>query len=203
MFEDPVERGQALCVPLFYGLMEGIVLSIYCIIGWKIGWTKAPKSEKICVVIATTYEVEDDENDNELVGRHRDEERQQECDSPGIDTERGVAPDAWPDVTRPEHKAWSLFRKRKHTMGEESEIAAASSPGRASLSQSINDGLVDSIAQMDAITDLVQFPQKVEYARCRVNSEEGIAITAASNAPTSSIANSSPTVPPRPVSLMK
>eukprot|EP01083_Nonionella_stella_P018305 51029_1 len=26
MFSDPVERGQALCVPLFYGLMEAVLL---------------------------------------------------------------------------------------------------------------------------------------------------------------------------------
>lgn len=88
MFDDPVERGQALCVPLFYGLMEAIVLGIYCIIGWKFGWTKAPSDEKFCVVIATTYEVDDDDNESEVdLVDHMDEENPEYPDSSGVDSE--------------------------------------------------------------------------------------------------------------------
>jgi predicted Na+-dependent transporter len=60
MFDDPVERAQAVAVPLFYGLVEALVIGLYCIWAWKVGWTKAPKDEKLCVVIAKSYEVEDD-----------------------------------------------------------------------------------------------------------------------------------------------
>jgi len=87
IFRDPVERGQALCVPLFYGLMEAAVLGLYCIAAWKSGWTKAPRDEKFWAMIVTAYEVRDDEDgevdggrdgdgdgDGDGVGRDSDEE---------------------------------------------------------------------------------------------------------------------------------
>ena len=52
------ELTQAIGVPLFYGLVEAIVLGIYCIVAWKFGWTKAPPNESFCVAIAKSYEVE-------------------------------------------------------------------------------------------------------------------------------------------------
>lgn len=61
MFSDPKVRGQAVCVPLFYGFLEAVLLGVYCLVAWKLGWTRAPPNEKICVVIAKTYEVVDDE----------------------------------------------------------------------------------------------------------------------------------------------
>jgi len=49
-------------VPLFYGGVEAVVLGIYCIVCWKLGMTKAPKDEKICVVVTKTYEILEDES---------------------------------------------------------------------------------------------------------------------------------------------
>jgi hypothetical protein len=49
----------AIGVPLFYGICEATILAFYCLFCWKIGWTKAPADENICVVIATSYEVEE------------------------------------------------------------------------------------------------------------------------------------------------
>lgn len=63
MFDDPTIRGQAVCVPLFYGVMEAIVLGIYCVVAWKLGWTKAPSNENICVVIGKSYEIQEDKNE--------------------------------------------------------------------------------------------------------------------------------------------
>lgn len=59
MFTDPEIRAQAVAVPLFYGMVEVVVIAIYSIIAWKAGWTKAPANENFCVVISKTYEVED------------------------------------------------------------------------------------------------------------------------------------------------
>jgi hypothetical protein len=59
MFETSEEVQQAMCVPLFYGLLEAVILGLYCLVAWKLGWTKAPKDEQICIVLAKTYEVED------------------------------------------------------------------------------------------------------------------------------------------------
>lgn len=49
-------------VPLFYGGVEAVVLGLYCLVCWKLGMTKAPKDEKICVVLSKTYEIIEDES---------------------------------------------------------------------------------------------------------------------------------------------
>lgn len=56
MFSDPNERAEAIVVPLFYGLVEAVIIGIYCVWAWKVGWTKAPSDEKLCVVVSRTYE---------------------------------------------------------------------------------------------------------------------------------------------------
>jgi len=61
MFNDEAARSEALLVPLFYGVVEAIVLGLYCATAWKVGWTKAPKDEQLCVVISKTYEIIEDE----------------------------------------------------------------------------------------------------------------------------------------------
>jgi predicted Na+-dependent transporter len=57
MFEG-ADLATAVVVPLYYGIVEAVLLAIYCLACWKIGWTKAPPNENVCVVIATSYEVE-------------------------------------------------------------------------------------------------------------------------------------------------
>jgi len=59
MYSDPTVRAQAISVPLFYGVVEAVLIAIYCVWSWKIGWTKAPADEKLCVVISRTYEIEE------------------------------------------------------------------------------------------------------------------------------------------------
>ncbi|KAL3783791.1 hypothetical protein HJC23_000380 [Cyclotella cryptica] len=51
------ELGAAMAVPLFYGIMEAIVLGIYCCVSWKMGWTKAPSNISFWTMISTSYEV--------------------------------------------------------------------------------------------------------------------------------------------------
>jgi len=48
----------AIGVPLYYGIVEMVILAFYCIVCWKVGWTKAPSDEKFCRMILTSYEVE-------------------------------------------------------------------------------------------------------------------------------------------------
>mmetsp|Transcript_3158 Transcript_3158/g.3029 ORF Transcript_3158/g.3029 Transcript_3158/m.3029 type:complete len:490 (-) Transcript_3158:59-1528(-) len=64
MFPDSETRGQALCVPLFYGILEAVLLALYCLLAWKLGWTRAPADEKLCVILAKTYEVVENNNNN-------------------------------------------------------------------------------------------------------------------------------------------
>lgn len=68
MFTNGQERADAMGVPLFYGLVEAVVLAAYCIFAWKRGWTKAPKNEKLCVMLTTTYEVK---GDNYAIGSRK------------------------------------------------------------------------------------------------------------------------------------
>ena len=37
-------------------------MGLYCIIAWKLGWTKAPKDKTFCVVVGISYDIENDEN---------------------------------------------------------------------------------------------------------------------------------------------
>uniref|UniRef100_A0A7R9WUT5 Uncharacterized protein n=1 Tax=Craspedostauros australis TaxID=1486917 RepID=A0A7R9WUT5_9STRA len=55
---DGDEEARAVGVPLFYGICEAVILATFCIICWKMGWTKAPANENLCTVLATSYEVE-------------------------------------------------------------------------------------------------------------------------------------------------
>lgn len=50
---------QAMRVPFIYGLVEIISIGLYLVIGWKLGWSKAPKNEKFCTVIKNSYEIRD------------------------------------------------------------------------------------------------------------------------------------------------
>jgi hypothetical protein len=57
----------AISVPLYYGIVEAVMLAVFCIVCWKIGWTKAPKDENICRMLVNTYEEIDDEDESNQV----------------------------------------------------------------------------------------------------------------------------------------
>ena len=46
MFTGP-DLAMAVSIPLLYGIFEAVILAIYCLSCWKIGWTKAPKDENV------------------------------------------------------------------------------------------------------------------------------------------------------------
>lgn len=54
---DGDELAEAIGVPVYYGMVEAIILAIYCIIAWKAGWTKAPKNISFCKAVSTSYEI--------------------------------------------------------------------------------------------------------------------------------------------------
>lgn len=56
MFEGN-DLAEAMGVPLYYGAVEAIVLGIYCVGAWKMGWTKAPPTDSFWKTISTSYEV--------------------------------------------------------------------------------------------------------------------------------------------------
>jgi len=137
MFSDPVKRGQALCVPIFYGVMEAVVLGIYCIVAWKCGWTKAPRDDKFCAMIMTSYEVEEDEIDSQLDPEaqrsisHRDGEYSESEESGARPAHQSKMISQKKD-TEPKHHWWSIFtRPRKRTRSQ--ETATETDHGSVSL----------------------------------------------------------------------
>jgi len=52
------ELASAIGVPLYYGVVEMVILACFCVVCWKSGWTKAPSDENFCRMILTSYEVE-------------------------------------------------------------------------------------------------------------------------------------------------
>ena len=63
------DLAEAMGVPFFYGIVEALVLGVYCIGAWKAGWTKAPKHVSLWKAISTSYEVklvEKIENEEEI-----------------------------------------------------------------------------------------------------------------------------------------
>jgi predicted Na+-dependent transporter len=81
MFDDKDEIAAAMFVPLFYGLVEMGVLGIYCVLAWKIGWTKAPKEENMCIILTKTYEISEDEEKEEAEYDNADMESQRQKSS--------------------------------------------------------------------------------------------------------------------------
>ena len=51
------ELALAMRVPTIYGFTEAIGIGVYLLVMWKLGWTKAPKDEKICTIIVKSYEL--------------------------------------------------------------------------------------------------------------------------------------------------
>lgn len=57
------DLARAVGVPLFYGIVEAVILGFFCLVCWKRGWTKAPADESICTVLFNSYEVQDEQGD--------------------------------------------------------------------------------------------------------------------------------------------
>lgn len=57
MFETEQELATAIGVPLYYGIVEAVVIITFCLTCWRLGWTKAPPSDNLFKVIYNSYEV--------------------------------------------------------------------------------------------------------------------------------------------------
>jgi predicted Na+-dependent transporter len=179
MFKNPIDRGQALCVPLFYGVMEAIVLGIFCIICWKIGWTKAPRDARFCTMIVTTYEVEDDNGRSDSTIGPYDEELRENVVSSLVSQTTVSSSESWSENNSWRRPLPFLFRKRKAPINEGTPRSV---PRRVSLTRTLNsitEGTV-TIYPLEPTTSLVPvLDEKGEYARCRINSEDSVgAVTA-------------------------
>jgi predicted Na+-dependent transporter len=54
---DGEDQAEAMGVPFYYGIVEAVVISAYCIGAWKCGWTKAPRDVPFWTSLITSYEI--------------------------------------------------------------------------------------------------------------------------------------------------
>jgi predicted Na+-dependent transporter len=57
---DETQLATAIGVPLYYGIVVAVMLAVFCVVSWKMGWTKAPRNENFCKMLYNSYEVEHD-----------------------------------------------------------------------------------------------------------------------------------------------
>jgi predicted Na+-dependent transporter len=129
MFSDPEIRAQAVAVPLFYGLVEAALIGVYCVWAWKAGWTKAPASEKLCIVVSKTYEVDTEEPDG---GDNTQEEDLEAGKADDVDEQ--TENDA-PHVEERASHWWHFWKKNQL---ESTEVVSSSSATKAE-NQECND----------------------------------------------------------------
>lgn len=190
MFNTSSERGQALLVPLFYGLMEAVVLGLYCLVAWKLGWTKAPRDDSFCSMLVTTYEVDDDDESVQSPTPDPsidevDDVEMPETRSPGV--ERSESVDTWSSRAPADYDTswsrwpWKVFirkekRKRKVSEDDPPDVTPTTIPTTAVKSVKRRSAFLSPISE-DAFgtpSSLVAFEdtEKGSYSRCRLGSEE-------------------------------
>ncbi len=62
------DLAEAVAVPFYYGIVECILLFTYCIGAWKAGWTKAPANVNFWIMLITTYELVNTDEDGVVLG---------------------------------------------------------------------------------------------------------------------------------------
>mmetsp|Transcript_7818 Transcript_7818/g.12915 ORF Transcript_7818/g.12915 Transcript_7818/m.12915 type:complete len:541 (+) Transcript_7818:207-1829(+) len=207
MFDSPSERAQALLVPLFYGLMEAVVLGLYCLVAWKLGWTKAPRDVSFCTMFVTTYEVDDDDLSiqSPTPDQSIDEIDVEIPNARSPEVERSDSVDTWSSTAPVEYDAswnrwpWKMFirkEKRKRKVSEDSppDVNPTTIPSTSMKPAKAKRRSILSPISEDAFgtpSSLVSFENndKGSYSRCRLGSEE---VTVASSISLSESPNSSP-----------
>ena len=148
--DDPVQRAQAISVPLFYGILEAVVIGIYCVWAWKAGWTKAPADEKICVVVTHSYENDHNPNSNIDLDEPREHVEEENVDRNGnemlerdMEMEQAVsAQESAPPQTKPTSWWASLFIPRAQEQRQEQQQSSSpksNSPANKNTSQPGDD----------------------------------------------------------------
>jgi len=68
------EQRNALGVPFFYTGMQTLIIGLFCLLSWKIGWTKADPSENFFTMLLRNHQDEKDENESKEEGVNGDDE---------------------------------------------------------------------------------------------------------------------------------
>jgi hypothetical protein len=62
------EQNIAVGVPFWYTGMQTLFVGVFCLVTWKLGWSKAPANENIFKVLLNSYEIAMDENEEKGEG---------------------------------------------------------------------------------------------------------------------------------------
>lgn len=73
LFRDEEQR-RALGVPFFYTGMQTLIIGCFCLLSWKIGWTKCPPNKNFFEMLLKNFQDEDERN-NEDEEQGKDEEK--------------------------------------------------------------------------------------------------------------------------------
>jgi predicted Na+-dependent transporter len=77
------DQGKALVVPIYFTMVQSVVLITIFVYSWKNGWTKAPKNEGLCEILGGEYEIW--ENDEASQARKQQEEEEEKKRNAGND----------------------------------------------------------------------------------------------------------------------
>jgi predicted Na+-dependent transporter len=66
------DLARAVAVPFYCGLLQAAMTFCYCIVAWKLGWTKAPAEVSFWTMISTSYEILTIEKEGEEPHREAD-----------------------------------------------------------------------------------------------------------------------------------
>ena len=89
MFDNDAQA-KAVAVPFYYGSVEALLLLIYCIGCWKLGWTKAPADVSFWKMIYTSYEVLQTDHSEEEKDYHYVEHSEATSEEPSVQLTSGT-----------------------------------------------------------------------------------------------------------------
>lgn len=71
----------AISVPFFYAITEILLISIYCVVAWKLDWTKAPKNASLCKVVFTSFELKKSSSKYEAFAKEKETDTEADADT--------------------------------------------------------------------------------------------------------------------------
>lgn len=71
IFPTPAQSARALLVPIYYGVVEIVLIGIFVLIAWRLSWTYAPKDVGLFKCIVGNYQPSSDEDEQKALEAQR------------------------------------------------------------------------------------------------------------------------------------
>lgn len=156
---DGDDLPKAIGVPLYYGIVEAVLLAVFCLVCWKRGWTKAPPEENCCKVIYNSYEVSD-EDDEPIEGQNIEgnEPQQQSKRSVPFGSPSGGDATVYGKSGISGDTSMTSTDDDEESIVNETELTP--SPSRVAV-RSFADGAVSVVVEDDSLGNIAEAPQVV------------------------------------------